>query len=68
MKQKLKILMQIPYSSQKVEQVTYFKFYYKVSASKVTNDQGKSVTKCKCDASRQSRSFWHHPWDACSPL
>jgi len=42
-------------SSQTVEQVTYFKFCYKVSASKVTNDRRRSVTKCKCDASRQSR-------------
>jgi len=41
-------------------------FYYKVSGSKVTNDQKRSVTECKCDA--QSRPFWHHPWDAYSQL
>jgi len=41
-------------SSQTVEQVTYFKFYYRVSASKVTNDQRRSVTKC--DASHRDKA------------
>ena len=32
-------------SSQKVEQLTYFKFYYEVSTSKVTDAQRKTVTR-----------------------